>query len=434
MLTAEQNERITRTGPGTPAGAFMRRYWQPAALTEELEGNRPVKPVRLLGEDLVIFKDEAGRYGLVHRHCCHRGADLAYGRLEDGGLRCPFHGWLFGVDGACLEQPAEPPGSDFKTRVRQPSYPCVEKNGIVFAYMGPGEPPAFPDFDCFSAPDAYTFAFKGWWECNWLQAMEVGVDPAHASFLHRFFEDDEEEYGQQFRGKTRSVSVTQVLREYDCPEIQVENTDYGIRIAALRRLDDARMHIRITNAMYPHAAIIPMSEDMTLTQWHVPIDDTNCYWYSIFTAYGTKVDKATMHEQRIKTVTLPDYRPIKNRSNDYGYDPDEQRSRTYTGMGMDINVHDQWAVESQGPIHDRTRENLGVSDKAIAAYRRMLLNGIKAVEKGEEPPLTLRNGDAAGLTGPVGIDTIGPAEGWQDTWRAHERERRDRSAWARADW
>ncbi len=434
MLTAEQNERITRTGPGTPAGAFMRRYWQPAALTEELAGNRPVKPVRLLGEDLVIFKDEAGRYGLVHRHCCHRGADLAYGRLEDGGLRCPFHGWLFDVDGKCLEQPAEPPDSNFKTKVCQPSYPCVEKNGIIFAYLGPGEPPAFPDFDCFAAPDAYTFAFKGWWECNWLQAMEVAVDPAHASFLHRFFDDDEEEYGLQFRGKTKEVSVTQVLRDYDCPEIQVETTDYGIRLAALRKLDDERMHIRITNAMFPHAAVIPMSEDMTLTQWHVPIDDTNCYWYSIFTAYGKQVDKATMREQRIHTVTLPDYRPIKNRSNDYGFDPEEQQSRTYTGMGMDINVHDQWAVESQGPIHDRTRENLGVSDKGIAAYRRMVLKGIKAVEKGEEPPLVLRNGGAAGMTGPVGIDTIGPAEGWQDTWRAHERERRERSAWAQADW
>ena len=173
----------------------MRRYWQPAALVDELAGNRPVKPVRLFGEDLVIFKDEQGRYGLIGRHCPHRGTDLAYGRLEDGGLRCAFHGWLFDVDGKCLETPAEPDDSNLCANIKQKSYPVVEKSGILFAYLGPGEPPAFPHFDCFVAPDSHTFAFKGMIDCNWLQSLEVGIDPVHTSFLHRFFHDEDPSAG-----------------------------------------------------------------------------------------------------------------------------------------------------------------------------------------------------------------------------------------------
>src|SRR6476619_6229049 len=191
MLSAEQNDLITRTGPGTPAGKLMRCYWQPAALVDELAGNRPVKPLRLLGESLVLFRDDKGRYGLMERACPHRGADLAFGRLESGGLRCAFHGWLFDATGQCLEMPAEPEDSTFCTRMRQRAFPAVERNGIIFAYLGAGEPPDFPALDCFLAPDAYTFAFKGLIECNWLQALEVGIDPAHASFLHRFFEDED---------------------------------------------------------------------------------------------------------------------------------------------------------------------------------------------------------------------------------------------------
>ncbi len=436
MLTAEQNRRITETGPGTPAGALMRRYWQPAALTEELATNRPVKPVTLLGEELVLFKDEEGRYGLVERHCCHRGADLAFGRLEDGGLRCPFHGWLFDVEGACLQQPAEPPGSNYHRKVRQPAYPCAERNGIVFAYMGPlaeGEaPPALPEFDCFAAPEAYSFAWKGLMECNWLQAFEVGIDPAHASFLHRFFEDEEEEaYGQQFRGQTKDIPVTKVLREHPCPRLEVESTEYGLRIFALRDLDGGNTHIRVTNAMFPHAIVIPMSEQMTITQWHVPVDDTHCYWYAMFTAYDRPVDKDTMRAQRLEGCTLPDYRPVRNKANDYGFDPDEQARLTYTGMGTDINVHDQWAVESLGPIQDRTREHLGASDKAITAYRKRLFAAMETVEAGEDPPLVLRGGDAP-ADAPVAVDTIGPSDDWREAWRRFDGERRAGSGWAAA--
>ena len=154
-----------------------------------------------MGESLVLFRDDKGRYGLIERACPHRGTDLAYGRLENGGLRCAFHGWLFDVNGQCLETPAEPDGSNLCANIRQKAYPVVEKSGILFAYMGPGEPPAFPHFDCFVAPDSHTFAFKGMIDCNWLQSLEVGIDPAHTSFLHRFFhdEDPKQGYGKLFR-------------------------------------------------------------------------------------------------------------------------------------------------------------------------------------------------------------------------------------------
>ena len=149
MMSQEQNDLITRTGPKDPCGKLMRMYWQPAALVDELEGPRPVRPVKLLGEDLVLFRDEQGRYGLIERHCAHRGADLAFGRLEHGGLRCAFHGWLFDASGQCLETPAEPANSKLCQGIKQRAYPVVEKRGILWAYLGEGEPPAFPEIDCF---------------------------------------------------------------------------------------------------------------------------------------------------------------------------------------------------------------------------------------------------------------------------------------------
>src|SRR5437868_6859281 len=422
MLSAEQNDRITRIGPSTPAGELLRRYWQPAALVDELSGNRPIKPVRLLGEELVIFQDETGRYGLLGRACPHRGTDLAYGRLEDGGLRCAFHGWLFDVEGKCLQTPAEPEDSNLCRNIRHRAYPVVERNGILFAYLGAGVPPEFPDFDCFVAPGSHTFAFKGMIDCNWLQSLEVGIDPAHTSFLHRFFHDEEPEkgYGKLFRDKSidSDMPMTRIMREHPRPQIEVEQTEYGMRVLTLRRISDANTHVRVTNLMFPHAFIIPMSSEMTITQWHVPIDDTRHYWYAIFTSFGAPVDKDEMRRQRLQLYELPDYVPRKNKSNDYGFDPHEQAHETFTGMGTDINVHDQWACESMGPIADRTREHLGQSDKAITSYRRLLRGAIEQVGNGGTPPMVLDPGGAARVTGPAAIDGIGPTDRWQAYWQA----------------
>ncbi|MCY7315180.1 MAG: Rieske 2Fe-2S domain-containing protein, partial [Rubrivivax sp.] len=226
-MQAAQNESIARIGPDTPCGELMRRYRQPVALLDESNprfgprmAGRPIKAVRLLGQDLVLFRrgdtdcgaalDDAPAFGLLDRHCPHRGADLAFARHEPGGIRCPFHGWKFAADGRSLETPAEPTGSTLCTRVRQLSYPVLVRAGVIFAYPGPESgpgsmPPALPAFDAFTAPATHRFAFEGLWHCNWLQAFEVGIDSAHPSFLHRCLQDeslepeDRKSFGRQFR-------------------------------------------------------------------------------------------------------------------------------------------------------------------------------------------------------------------------------------------
>ncbi|MFF7705698.1 Rieske 2Fe-2S domain-containing protein [Streptomyces lydicus] len=432
---------MTETGPGTPAGDWMRLYWQPVALTEELAGSRPVVNVRLLGEDLVLFRGEDDSLGLIDRRCPHRGADLALGRLEDGGLRCYFHGWLFDGSGDCLETPAEPVGSKLASKVRTKSYPVRECNGIVWGYLGPGQPPDLPALDCFLAPEEYTFAFKGFLDCNWLQALEVGIDPAHASYLHRFEEDDDsgDAYGKQFRNVSlgTDLPMTKILREYGRPEILNARTEYGQRIVALRKIDGeghdgSATHVRITHQVFPHGITIPLSASMAITQWHVPVDDTTCYWYAMFTSLDEPVAREKMREQRMDGIIMPDYKPVRNRANRYMFDPEEQRTVTYTGLGYDINVHDQMAVEGQGLIHDRTREHLSRSDKAIVTYRRMLLASIDAVAEGESPDVLLRDTADVESRGPIPLDGIGPTGEWETFWTEAIDSLRRSSPWAQA--
>jgi phenylpropionate dioxygenase-like ring-hydroxylating dioxygenase large terminal subunit len=434
VLSREDNEKLTQTDPGTPCGGLMRAYWQPAALVAELDERRPVKPVRLLGEDLVLFRKGDGTYGLIGRWCAHRGVDLAYGRLEECGMRCLYHGWLYDAEGRCVEQPAEPEHSRFHTKIRHSSYPVQERNGIVFAYLGGGDPPPFPDYDCFIAPDAYTFAFKGLWDCNWLQGVEGGIDPSHVSFLHRFLDEDPREtYGQQFAelvdGTDRTLSA--LVGENFRPDIEVENTEYGLRVFAVRELNEQIRHVRITNLMFPNAFVVPFGNSKVFAQWHVPIDDHTHYWYMILYDFAEQTDKETLWQQRITEVTQPDFRPVRNRGNNWGFDATEQATLTYTGMGLDINVHDQWAVESMGPIQDRTVERLGVSDRAVTANRRLLLRAIDDFDAGKPTPgRAIDPESAAALTGPLAFDTIARAESWQEGWREGEARRRERSPWA----
>lgn len=446
-MKAEQNQRLTQVGQGTPGGELLRRYWQPVAMLDEFDpaldppmASRPVKAVRLLGQDFVLFKDAQGRFGLLDRDCPHRGADLAYGRNEGDGLRCPFHGWKFDVTGQCTETPAEPVGSTLCTRVRQRSYPLLEKAGALFAWLGPEgmAPPPFPALDCFVAPASHSFVFKGLWHCNWLQAFEVGIDPAHASYLHRFFEDAplEGSYGKQFRGASAGDiggerwPMTRVMREFARPEISFTQQPYGLQLTALRPLNDALTHVRVTNAVFPQTFVIPLSETMTITQMHVPVDDTHNYWYAFFTSFDAPVDKATMRQQRLKAVTLPDYIPKAGRWNQWGFSPDEQRTRTYLGMGEeDINVHDQWACESMGTIQDRTREHLGTTDKVIMANRRLLNQAMDTVEQGGTPPGAADPALAAAIGGPDTVDGIAPADDWQRWWQDAVRAKRENAPW-----
>lgn len=443
----EINQRLTRVGPGTPGGELLRRYWQPVALLDEFDpalapgmAERPLKAVRVLGQDMVLFRDTEGRWGLLDRDCPHRGADLAYARHEGDGLRCPFHGWKFDAEGRCTDTPAEPLGSTLCQRVRQRRYPVQAAAGALFAWLGPegNTPPPLPALDCFEAPASHSFAFKGLWQCNWLQAFEVGIDPAHASYLHRFFEDAslETSYGKQFRGASLGEiegerwPMTRVMREFARPDIAHEPMPHGLRITTLRPLTDTLTHVRITQAVFPQTFVIPLSETMTITQMHVPVDDTRNHWYAFFTSFADPVDKDTMRRQRLQAVTLPDYAPKAGRHNDWGFDPEEQRTRTFLGMGEDdINVHDQWACESMGPIQDRTREHLGSTDKVIMAHRRLLLQAMDRVAAGETPPGIGDPQQGPHITGPDTLDGIAPARDWQTWWQAAVQARRDAAPW-----
>jgi len=451
-MQAELNQLLTRVGPGTDCGALLRQYWQPVALLDEFDprldprmAQRPLKALRILGQDLVLFRDQHGRHGLLDRDCPHRGADLAFARHEGDGVRCPFHGWKFDVAGTCLETPGEPKGSTLCRHVRQRSYPVLERSGVLFAWLGPekGTPPVLPALDCFTAPPSHSFAFKGLWHCNWLQAVEVGIDPAHPSFLHRYLRDEDlqqaeaDRSGKQFRAASvGSVAgerwpMTRVMREFCSPEIRFDSVGDGVvRLTTLRAIDDELMHVRITHSLFPHTFVIPLSPTLTITQMHVPVDDTHTYWWSFFTSFDAPLDRAAMREQRLQGVSLPDYLPRMGRHNDWGYDPEEQRTRTFLGMGEDdINRHDQWAVESMGAIQDRSREHLGTTDKVIMANRRLLRQAIDTVRAGGRAPLVLDAAAAAALRGPDTVDCIAPAQHWQAFSEAAMAAKRRAAPW-----
>ncbi len=449
-MKAEQNELLTRIGPGTPCGALLRQYWQPVALLDEFDplleprmGDRPMKAVRLMGQDLVLFKDDQSRWGLIDRDCPHRGADLAFGRHEGDGVRCPFHGWKFDVSGQCLETPGEPVGSKLCERVKQRSYPVMEQSGVLFAWMGEeGKAPPFPKFDCFAAPSSHVFAFKGMWQCNWLQAFEVGIDPSHTSFLHRFLNDESLEGigdnpgGKQFRSASAGEfngerwPMTRIMREFCQPEISFEQKPWGFQLTTLRPMTEDLTHVRVTHEIFPQTFVIPLSETLTITQMHVPIDDTHTYWYSFFTSFAGPVDKQAMRNQRTQYIPPPMYIPKSGRHNDWGFNPQEQRESTYLGMGEDdINVHDQWAVESMGAIQDRTREHLGTTDKVIMANRRILLQAIATVQAGGSAPFMADPAESAHQQGPDTVDGIAPAGTWGTWWKAQAQAKRDGAPW-----
>ena len=223
--------------------------------------------------------------------------------------------------------------------------------------------------------------------------------------------------------------MTKILREYPRPEILVNETEYGLKITALRHMKNGLTHVRVTNQIFPQAICIPMSREMTITQWHVPIDNENCYWYSVFTSFDKPVNKRLMREQRLQEHTVPDYAPRKNAENNYNYDPCEQKFETYTGMGLDINVHDQWAVEGMGPIQDRTQEHLGRSDVAIIRYRRMLRQAIADLRSHKLDQLPMKHYATSKIKGPLSNDAITKTSNWEKASQAADFDRRNLCPW-----
>ena len=376
MLPTEEYDLLTRIGPGTPCGDLMRRYWQPAALAEELLPGGPPLPIRLLGEDLVLFRDEGGHPGLLGLHCSHRGADLSYGRLEAGGLRCIYHGWLYDVHGRCLEQPGEPAGSTFHERIHHPAYPCREVGGLILTYLGPGEPPLVPAYDFLTAPDDRRFNTRVFQDCNYLQGNEGNIDPTHHSFLHlRLGAEDDTRWS--FYTLDRA------------PILDAEETDFGVRVYAVRRVPGDRHYVKVSNFVLPNLSAITGDRDGYSVNWHVPIDDIHHWKYNVtFRRWGQLDHRARAGGRSPMTA---DYRLIRNKANRYQQDRDEMASRTFSGLGFDFQAQDTCVTEGAGPVQDRSQEHLGYVDTAIIAARRMLLRAIRDVQEGREPPHVVRD-------------------------------------------
>jgi len=402
----EENERLTQVGPGTPGGEMMRRYWQPAALAEELPpGGAPV-PVRLLGEDLVLFRDDEGQPGLLGIHCAHRGADLSYGRLEDGGLRCIYHGWLYDRAGRCLEQPGEPAGSTFHERIRQTAYPCAEAGGMIFAYMGPGEPPLLPAYEFLMAPAEHRFATKYFEDCNYLQGNEGNFDPQHLSFLHRFFQGR----GADFRNDIHGKDPT--------PQIEPVDTDFGMHLYAIRKAEEDKSFVKVRSFIMPSAgAVGSRGEDGYSVNWHVPIDDEHHWRFSIF--YDRKETIGADDIRRARASTVENYRLNRNRANRYLQDREEMKTGTFLGMGRDFVVHDSAVTESEGQIYDRSMEHLGYTDRGVVYLRKIMLDAIRDVAQGKDPRGVVRDIEFNEWHDLIARDDILPSSvPWKDHWKA----------------
>jgi phthalate 4,5-dioxygenase oxygenase subunit len=391
MLSAAENEVITQIGPGTPAGEMMREYWLPLVESSDLPGpdTGPMR-VRLLGEDLVTFRDSNGRVGLLAERCAHRGASLFFGRNEECGLRCVYHGWKYDVDGRCVDMPNEPGDSTFKERIRQIAYPCEERNGVVWAYLGPrDEPPPLPDLEAMRVPEDQRYVMRTLRECNWLQALEGDVDSSHISFLHAVFNPEHFAY-QDFEFRHRDKA----------PVFHVERTDYGAVYGA-RRTIDGQHHWRIAQFLMPFYTIIPPNDPsrIHLSAW-VPIDDHNTqFWGVVWNPAEPMHEDELQHKGRRQPIPgfeldryLADGRlPVErgrlvgNSANDYLIDYEAQRTTRFSGIPT-FHLQDKAMTESMGPVADRSSEHLGKSDMMIIKTRRRILNTIKAHQSDKAVP------------------------------------------------
>ena len=395
MLTQEQNDAITRTDPGTIGGKLLRNYWQPIALSKELPaGGAPVS-VDVMGEELVLFRDERGRLGLLDRHCCHRGTDLSFGRLENGGLRCLYHGWLYDVTGCCLEQPAEPKNSTFKDKVRQQAYPVVERGGAFFAFMGE-RAPEFPAYDFLTYPAEHLHAAKVFVDCNYLQANEGNYDPGHVGFLHRSLDPNRKpglNFGDLHRvgvGEDEPVNID----PQETPVLETETTPFGMRIFQIRSGGPGRKYVRVTIFGMPNFSCIagPQGGDGHIGIWHVPIDDYRHWRWHFALRRDAPLDSTSrVVSGRVNSAEYESEFVLKRtKANRYLQDRSAM-DQNFTGMGPNFNVHDAFATESQGRIQNRTREHLATTDVALAAGRRLMLKAIDDVRAGIVPQGVLRD-------------------------------------------
>jgi nitrite reductase/ring-hydroxylating ferredoxin subunit len=402
MLSREDNELLCRVGPGTPMGALFRQYWLPVLLSRELpEPDGPPRRVRLLGEDLVAFRLTSGGVGLIQDHCPHRGTSLFYGRNEGDGLRCVYHGWKFDCTGRCVDMPGEPPQSSFAAKVRARAYPCVERDGVVWAYPGPrATPPPLPDVEPNMLGTGEATVQKVLRECNWFQALEGDIDTGHLGFLHL--------------GAVKPEDTTPGTFDYynvadRAPRYRVVDTEFGTSYGAYRPADADTYYWRIAHFLFPCFTMIPtgiLGVQVLVRAW-VPLDDGHVMFWSFevpasrqgraaaggastLARDGRPVAAAGARPGRFEflpdtTDWLGTFRLTQHRGNDYRIDRAAQRTQSFTGIAG-IHQQDQAATESMGPIIDRTGEHLGSSDAMVIRTRRRLLGAARALRDGGVVP------------------------------------------------
>jgi 5,5'-dehydrodivanillate O-demethylase len=367
MLTTEENQQLTQVGPGTPMGNLLRRYWHPLGAASEMN-ERWTKRIRLLGEDLVLFKDRSGRFGLIAEQCPHRRASFAYGIPQEDGIRCPYHGWKFDRAGACIEQPNEPDGSTFKDKVSTAAYPVETLGGLLWAYLGPLPAPLVPRLDGLVVEGAIRMVGSAVVNCNWLQIMENSVDPVHTQWLHgKLYE-----FVQEKNGVKVAISKHHV-------KIAFDETEYGI---VKRRLLEGQTE-DTDDWRVGHPVVFPLTLavgsggglwQQYVFQFRVPMDDTHTMhlWYHAYMPPA----HAEVPQRLLAEVAHYDV-PIKDKNGEYMLDF--------------IHVQDIMAWETQGPVADRSRESLAWSDQGVTLYRKMLRREMKRAEAGEDPLNVVRD-------------------------------------------
>ncbi len=400
MLTREENELMCRVGPGTPMGNLMRQYWMPAILSMELPepDGAPVR-VRLLGENLIAFRETDGTVALVANACPHRGASLFFGRNEENGLRCVYHGWKFDASGACVDMPNEPAESNFKHKIRLTAYPCIERNGLVWAYLGPREtPPALPDFPWNMDPDNVPFMWRNYRICNWMQTLEGDIDTSHINFLHRRMDG---EVTTVPGAKWPGINNILLSQQDSSPRLEVIDTAYGCLYTAKRQADGQEYH-RIHPFLFPFHTMIGggIDDNGALTTFNgkawVPMDDENTLvleWHYRPGKPWSDEEREQLAHVRSALGFLPAtsepggrWRFKANIENDYYLDYELQKTKLFCGI-LSNPVQDHAMQETMGPIYNRSKEHLGTTDAMIIRVRRRLIQAAVALrDHGTLPP------------------------------------------------
>jgi phenylpropionate dioxygenase-like ring-hydroxylating dioxygenase large terminal subunit len=392
VLSREENELITRTGPGTPMGEVMRRYWMPILLEREVAepDGEPVR-VQVLGERLVAFRDTQGRLGLIDEFCPHRRVSLWLGRNEECGLRCVYHGWKFDVDGNCVDQMNEPGENSFAEKVHIKRYPALEVGGIVWTYMGPPEKqPPPPCFAFTQVPASHRHVSKVIEECNWLQALEGGIDTSHAPILHRTLRASATRPG---------IDPRSPFVRGGPPTLEVDITEYGYRYAGVRKLPEGGKYVRAYHYVMPFTQLRPYSlfgigndtRDSGPGHFWVPMDDHTCMVWNFMYRFAEDEPLTDDERREYGNGNGPDhvdqttFRALRNARNNWGIDRRVQQAETFSGI-EGVNTQDRAVQESMGSIVDRSEEYLGPADRAIITMRRLLLEAVKTVQAGGDPP------------------------------------------------